>query len=108
MYTYLCTVDRVVDGDTVDVIVDYGFHLKQKQRIRLLRVDTPERGEDDYKEATNTLRDLAKEAADKDPEGRIKLTSYKTGKYGRWLGHLTSLDLSIDINQVLHERWPNE
>jgi micrococcal nuclease len=106
MYNYTCTVDRVIDGDTVDVIVDYGFRLKQLQRIRLLRVDTPERGEDAYKEATQMLESLLKEAAD--ASGNVRLTSYKTGKYGRWLGHLTSLDGIVDVNQVLHERWPNE
>ena len=47
-----------------------------------------------------------KEAAD--ASGNVRLTSYKTGKYGRWLGHLTSLDGIVDVNQVLHERWPNE
>ena len=108
MHTYFCTLDRVVDGDTVDVIVDYGFNLKQKQRIRLLHVDTPERGEEGFSEATLVLQDLMKEAADRDHAGRVRLVSQKTGKYGRWLGSLTSLDKKVDINQVLEERWPNE
>jgi len=105
-FHYVATVDRVVDGDTVDLIVDYGYHLKQKQRIRLLNVDTPERGFPNYKLATMTLQTLLKQAAD--DEGRIKLQSFKTGKYGRWLGRLMSLDGAVDINKELMEVWPDE
>ena len=43
MYTYfVSSVDRVVDGDTVDVIIDLGFDLTKKERVRLAGIDTPE------------------------------------------------------------------
>ena len=43
MYEYKCTIDRVVDGDTVDVDIDLGFGVwLKKQRIRLYGIDTPE------------------------------------------------------------------
>ena len=43
MYQYNCRIDRVVDGDTVDVDIDLGFDVwLKKQRIRLYGVDTPE------------------------------------------------------------------
>ena len=43
MYEYNCKIDRVVDGDTVDVDIDLGFDVWMlKQRIRLYGVDTPE------------------------------------------------------------------
>ena len=51
MYEYFCTLDQskydmgAVDGDTVDVVVDLGFRTFRKTRVRLLLVDTPERGE---------------------------------------------------------------
>ena len=48
MYEYKATVDRVVDGDTVDFIVDLGFSVKIKIRTRLAGVDTPERGQKDF------------------------------------------------------------
>ena len=34
MYEYSCTVDRVVDGDTIDVILDLGFDVSFKTRVR--------------------------------------------------------------------------
>ena len=42
MYEYLAKVIRVVDGDTYDVMVDLGFNIKMKIRIRLNGIDTPE------------------------------------------------------------------
>jgi len=42
-FVYNCTVDRVVDGDTVDVNIDLGFNTwLMKRRVRLMGVDTPE------------------------------------------------------------------
>lgn len=42
MYTYPCIILSVIDGDTIDVELDLGFHIKMKERVRLLDVDTPE------------------------------------------------------------------
>ena len=42
MYEYGCTVERVVDGDTIDVILDLGFDVSFKTRVRLYAIDTPE------------------------------------------------------------------
>ena len=42
MYEYSCTVERVVDGDTVDVTLDLGFDILHKCRVRLYGIDTPE------------------------------------------------------------------
>jgi|TARA_R100001510_G_scaffold57770_1_gene67634 micrococcal nuclease len=42
MYEYACTVERVVDGDTVDVVLDLGFDILYKCRVRLYGIDTPE------------------------------------------------------------------
>ena len=105
---YKATVDRVVDGDTVDLIVDYGFNLKQKQRIRLLNVDTPERGFPNFQLATMTLKRLLDQASCQNPDHCVRLRSYKTGKYGRWLGHITSMDGTIDVNKELAEVWPDQ
>jgi micrococcal nuclease len=41
-YRYGARAVRVIDGDTVDVILDFGFSLKQKMRLRLANIDTPE------------------------------------------------------------------
>ena len=42
MYEYNCTVERVVDGDTIDVVLDLGFSVLYKSRVRLYAIDTPE------------------------------------------------------------------
>jgi len=41
-YRYRAELNRVVDGDTLDVVIDLGFYIKIKERIRLEGVDTPE------------------------------------------------------------------
>ena len=49
---------RVVDGDTVDLDVDLGFHVHTKIRGRLVGVDTPERGHRDWERATFAFANL--------------------------------------------------
>jgi len=100
MYKYKAKVKRVVDGDTVDFDVDLGFHVVIRLRGRLLDVDTPERGHQDWTKATEMLEGLLKEQ--EDGEGYVTIHTVKTGKYGRWL-------IDIDhVNTVLGEIWPYE
>ena len=42
MFTYKCTIERIVDGDTYDIVLDLGFAIYVKERVRLEGVDTPE------------------------------------------------------------------
>ena len=42
MYEYKCKVKRVVDGDTMDVILDLGFSVHHAVRVRMAGIDTPE------------------------------------------------------------------
>ena len=106
LYNYLCTVDRVIDGDTIDVVVSMGYYLHQTVRIRLLNVDTPERGEEEWSTATEALKDLVKQGEKVDK--RFWLSTHRTGKFGRWLGTLVSYDKEIAINVTLSERWPSK
>lgn len=52
----LCPIVRIIDGDTADVMFEW--HGTQKERLRFLQVDTPERGEPGFKEATAALAEL--------------------------------------------------
>lgn len=98
MYEYKAKVDRVVDGDTVDFIVDLGFNVNIKIRTRLLGVDTPERGHEDWEKATAKCRGFLSVATDED--GYVKIKTGKTGKYGRWL-------VEIDgVTDELAKIWP--
>tara|TARA_Y100000296_G_scaffold34959_1_gene40521 strand:+ start:3303 stop:3608 length:306 start_codon:yes stop_codon:yes gene_type:complete len=100
MYNYRATVVKVVDGDTVDLLIDLGFNISIKVRGRLANVDTPERGHSDWRFATETCTALLKEHADED--GYVYVRTTKTGKYGRWI-----VDI-LGVNKTLAERWPYE
>ena len=90
MYTYKATVFNVVDGDTVDVTVDLGFKMYSKQRIRLSRIDTPERGQPGFAEAGDFLRELIMNK-------EITLVTTKVSKWGYYLGDI--LLNGEDVNQ---------
>lgn len=51
MYEYQATPTYVVDGDTLDMTVDLGFHIHVTDRFRLRGLNTPERGKPGYAEA---------------------------------------------------------
>ena len=61
-------INRVVDGDTIDVTIDLGFDLYKKERVRVAGVDTPEKRTRDKEEkvlgidATNWLKNKLEEA----------------------------------------------
>ncbi len=55
MYQYKARIIKVVDGDTVDAEVLLGFDVKITLRLRLLGINTPERGQPGYKEASNAV-----------------------------------------------------
>ena len=85
-YTYSAKVERVIDGDTIILMVDLGFHVHKRIRARLLDVEAPEKGQDGYQVALLHLTELIHEVTDKD--GNITIISHKQGKYGRWLAQI--------------------
>ncbi len=98
LYHYRAKVERVVDGDTVDFIVDLGFSVKIKIRGRLAGVDTPERGQKDFLLATQKCRELLNKAAASFPyEDKIVI---KTEKTGRWIVHIQG------VTDELAKIWP--
>ena len=99
-YLRRAKVLRVVDGDTVDLEVDLGYHVSLTIRGRLLGINTPERGQPDFALATKALASLLEENTDED--GYVSVKSTKTGKYGIWLVEIEG------VNQVLEQKWPYE
>ena len=99
-------INRVVDGDTIDVTIDLGFELYKKERVRVAGVDTPEKRTRDKEEkelgidATNWLKDKHNETIKGDEELVIR-TELKGGggKYGRLLGWLYVGDSDISLNE---------
>lgn len=100
MYEYKCEIDRVVDGDTVDVIIDCGFSIFHKARVRMYGIDTPEsrtRDKDEKARGLMSKNFLVKELSKGDVV--IKTKKDKKGKFGRILGELYVND--ININQMM-------
>jgi len=86
-YVYKCDLDRVVDGDTVDVHIKLGFDVMlRKQRVRLAGIDTPESRTRDLEEKKLGLE--AKELLKEFCADGFVLHSMGRGKYGRVLGVL--------------------
>lgn len=99
LYLRRCQLHRAVDGDTVDLLVDLGLRTLTRNRFRLNGIDTPERGQPGYNEATERLQELIDEGSDL--EGWFWVQTYRHGKF-RWLADLYTLD-GIHINQQLVE-----
>ena len=101
-------INRVVDGDTIDVTIDLGFDLHKKERVRIAGVDTPEKRTRDLEEkalgidATNWLKDKLTETIKGDEELVIR-TELKggVGKYGRLLGWLYVGDDEFSLNEQM-------
>ena len=91
MYEYSCEVERVVDGDTIDVVLDLGFDILYRSRVRLYGIDTPEsRTRDlDEKARGKMAGAFLKDAIDQGNQVVIqtKLKDSK-GKFGRVLGNV--------------------
>lgn len=74
-------VDKVIDGDTVTLSIDLGNKITWKDNFRLNGVDTPERGQPGYADATTFLIQLLK-------DGVSRVETFKPDKYGRWLADI--------------------
>jgi endonuclease YncB( thermonuclease family) len=90
LYNYKVKVVRVIDGDTVDVMIDLGFNVWIENRIRLFGIDAPETRTKDLeeKEKGNASKVRLEEllSGESDSSGRLTLTSHGVDKYGRCLG----------------------
>ena len=86
MYHYqVLSVDRVIDGDTVEVTLDLGFSLFTKQKVRVLGINTPELKSKDPLEKARALE--ARRHAEKwFASGNFTVHTMKDDKYGRILG----------------------
>jgi len=107
-YIYRAKLDRVVDGDTVDALIDVGFDIWFKKRIRFVGIDTWESRTRDLEEkkkgklAKERTRQLLEEVSSK--PGYFRIKSHGLGKYGRVLGELFIMDKEgkqMSVNETL-------
>tara|TARA_B000000557_G_C20760555_1_gene437161 strand:- start:167 stop:499 length:333 start_codon:yes stop_codon:yes gene_type:complete len=109
MYKYKAKLIRVIDGDTVDALIDLGFDTWVKKRIRLYGINTPETRTRDLEEkkagiaAKDRLSELMEHC-----DYKFILVSHGVGKYGRCLGTLFIDDTNINVlllEEGLAERY---
>jgi len=107
-YIYRGKLDRVIDGDTIDAMIDVGFDIWVKKRIRYKGIDTWESRTRDLAEKAKGLeakarnKELLIEVSAK--SGYFRLKSYGVGKYGRVLGEIFIQDangVEMNINDTL-------
>jgi len=107
-YIYRAKLERVVDGDTVDALIDVGFDIWVKKRIRFMGVDAWESRTRDLEEKKKGLAakarviELLQKTSSK--PGYFRLKSHGVGKYGRVLGEIFIQDekgKQYNINEQL-------
>jgi micrococcal nuclease len=103
-------ITKVLDGDTIDVVIDLGFDLYKKERVRVAGVDTPEKRTKDEEEkelgydATNWLKEKLEGAIHGDDELIVRTELVGgVGKYGRLLGWLYIGDAEVSLNEMMIE-----
>tara|TARA_B100000131_G_scaffold8489_1_gene8918 strand:+ start:1463 stop:1927 length:465 start_codon:yes stop_codon:yes gene_type:complete len=109
-------INKVLDGDTIDVTIDLGFDLYKKERVRVAGVDTPEKRTRDLEEkalgidATNWLKEKLEDTINGDGELSVRTELVGgVGKYGRLLGWLYIDDSEVSLNELMITEgyaWP--
>ena len=109
-YIYRGKLDRVVDGDTIDALIDVGFDIWLKKRVRFQGIDAWESRTRNLEEKAKGLEAKARliELLDKvsSKPGYFRIRSHGLGKYGRLLGEIFIMDTDdnqISINEKLIE-----
>lgn len=108
----------VVDGDTIDLVIDTGFYQTNRIRLRLEHIDTAEvhgvdKDSDEYQRGVEHGRFVSNwltEGVGKMPDTRwpfIVKTQMTTGKYGRWVGDIWRLSDDSSLVTSLIEEYPN-
>ena len=110
-YIYRGKLERVVDGDTIDALIDVGFDIWIKKRIRYSGIDTWESRTRNLEEKAKGLeakarnKELLMEVSSK--SGYFRLKSFGVGKYGRVLGEIYIQDSNKNTicinNQLINE-----
>ena len=95
MFRYKAEVIKITDGDTLDVIVDLGFSVFTKVKLRLDGINTPESRTRDLREKRLGLeaKRFTKEFL---KSGECEVKTNKKGKFGRWLAEVFVDDKSLN------------
>tara|TARA_R100001163_G_C5022196_1_gene164707 strand:+ start:180 stop:548 length:369 start_codon:yes stop_codon:yes gene_type:complete len=88
MYRYNAKLLRVVDGDTIDVMIDLGFDIQIKKRVRFLGINAPESRTRDLEEKKRGLAAKERVKCILAENETFEVHSEELGKYGRVLGSI--------------------
>ena len=97
IYIYKAELVRVVDGDTVDLIIDLGFDTARKERFRLYGIDAPEMDTAKGKEAKKWLWDALQPLEEIYVQTIQLATKAKRDKYGRFLAVLYGFEPVLSL-----------
>ena len=106
MYEYKCRIDRVVDGDTVDVDIDLGFGVwLREERVRMYGIDTPESRTRDLVEKKYGLaaKAFVESFLPKASTQTLRTQKDGKGKFGRILGEFVVYDAKKDAWRTLNQ-----
>ena len=104
-HIYSAKLQRVVDGDTCDALIDLGFDTWVKKRIRFMGVDAWESRTRNKEEKVKGLAAKAyvKDLLENSDDGKFSIISHGVGKYGRVLGELFVKGYEQSVNELLKE-----
>ena len=102
MYEYSCRINRVIDGDSVDVCIDLGFDISFTSSVRLYGIDTPESRTRDPQEKKCGLlsKKFLEEAVKNGKNIIIRTQKDEKGKFGRVLGSLVIDGININHKMI--------
>jgi micrococcal nuclease len=102
MYHYkIKKIERIVDGDTLDVSIDLGFNLTTVQRVRLKGINAAETRTKDLTEKAEGLATKAWLEKELSREGEWVIETFKEDKYGRILGTLYLVGDPVTVNEKM-------
>lgn len=91
MYSYKAKIVNVVDGDTVDAVVDVGFHITALHRLRLARIDAPELTEKTLYAGVEAKLWLVTHILNED----VLIKTSKSDSFGRYIAEIEHKGVNI-------------
>jgi len=96
-YLYAIKDARVIDGDTLEVLVDLGFHSFALQRVRLAQIDAPESQTPKGRAARNFLVTALADA------NTLVIQTRKSDLHGRYVASVFASPRKVDIDTCFHQ-----
>ncbi len=106
-YWYKAKLERVVDGDTLDLVIDLGFYVQLRERVRLAGIDTPEihgvpKSSEEYKKGLEAKEFVERRLSEN--ENEMVIETRKRGKWRRWIAKIYLEDSEKTLNDELVEQ----